>query len=125
MRIGLQLFRHCLFCAILLFLQMLVGLSTPSIAGDENPGNPENGKAIYERICAACHGPQGQGDGPAGKMLTPPPANFTAKNFKSKGDKELINTIQNGKPGTGMPAWESSLSSQEILDVLSFIRTLS
>ena len=125
MRLYPQHIRHCFLSGILLFLFMLVGLPILSIAADENPGNPENGQAIYSRICAACHGPQGKGDGPAGKVLTPPPANFTAKSFKNKGDKELIETIQNGKPGTGMPPWKNSLSAQQIRDVLAFIRTLS
>ncbi|MDX1411573.1 MAG: cytochrome c [Nitrospirales bacterium] len=118
-------FRHDLFSGILLLLFLLGGLPIPSIAAGESPGNPDNGKGIYTNFCAACHGAQGKGDGPAGKVLTPPPANFTDKKFKNKGDKELIETIQNGKPGTGMPPWKNSLSSQQIRDVLAFIRTLS
>ncbi len=30
------------------------------------------GKAIYEKLCLICHGPQGKGDGPTGKVLIPP-----------------------------------------------------
>lgn len=107
------------------YLVLAIGLFNLSIVSAENPGNPEKGQAIYSRICAACHGPQGKGDGPAGKVLTPPPANFTAKSFKNKEDKGLIETIRNGKPGTGMPPWKNSLSPEQIRDGLAFIRTLS
>jgi hypothetical protein len=50
----------------------------PKYAGLSNPlprtaeivsGGPQ----LYEQNCAACHGAQGLGDGPAGRSLNPPP----------------------------------------------------
>jgi mono/diheme cytochrome c family protein len=32
-------------------------------------GDPAKGKAVYDKYCVACHGVQGKGDGPAGRML--------------------------------------------------------
>jgi cytochrome c2 len=32
-------------------------------------GNPEEGKPIYQRLCASCHGASGKGDGPVGGQL--------------------------------------------------------
>ena len=36
----------------------------------------EQGKAIYQRYCASCHGPKGEGNGPLASSLTTPPANL-------------------------------------------------
>ena len=83
--------------------------------------NPEKGEEIYKTYCVNCHGIQGKGDGPAGKMLTPTPANFTSKKTKGKADKELLSIIGNGKPKTAMPPWKNSLSKEQIQDVLAYL----
>ena len=93
----------------------------PSLALGGNP-NPEKGKESYETFCVNCHGIHGKGDGPAAKMLTPPPANFTSKKINVKPDKELLTIIRNGKPNTAMPPWKDTLSKQQIHDTLAYIR---
>lgn len=52
-----------------------------------------------------------------GKPLTDAPANRLA-------DQELIDVITDGLAGTGMAAWEGSLSEVEIFDIASYIRNL-
>lgn len=88
-----------------------------------NGGDPAKGKTVYGTYCANCHGLTGKGDGPIGQSLLPPAANLTTSGNKS--DTELLKTIQNGRPGTAMPSWKGDLSAQDILNVLSYIRTLS
>ena len=89
----------------------------------ETQGNLDDGKTVYETNCANCHGNEGKGDGPVGQALVPPPSDLTAT--KNKSDQDLLNAINNGRPGTAMPSWKSDLSVQEIQDVLSYIRSLS
>ena len=36
------------------------------------------GAALYQELCANCHGMSGQGDGPAAQGMEPPPIDFTA-----------------------------------------------
>ncbi len=84
-------------------------------------GSLDKGKSVYTTHCLNCHGRMGKGDGPIGKMLIPPAANLTVIGKKS--DKELLKTIQNGRPGTAMPSWKGDLSAQDILDVLSYVRS--
>ena len=36
----------------------------------------ERGEVVYDSNCASCHGPNGAGDGEAGKGLNPPPGNL-------------------------------------------------
>jgi mono/diheme cytochrome c family protein len=88
------------------------------------PGDAVKGKAIYEQRCAACHGPQGKGDGPTGKVLVPPAADFTSAASRKKTEADLLKIIENGKPPTAMVAWKGQLSDQEIRDVLAYVKTL-
>jgi cbb3-type cytochrome c oxidase subunit III len=85
-------------------------------------GNVGKGKTVYENNCVTCHGTEGKGDGPIGQVLVPPAGDLTATENKS--DQDLIQTIQKGRPGTAMPSWKGGLSSQEIQDVLAYIRSL-
>ncbi len=86
--------------------------------------NLEKGKETYKTYCLNCHGIHGKGDGPASKMLTPLPADFTSKKTKAKADEKLLAIIENGRPNTAMPPWKGTLSDQQRRDVLGYIRTL-
>jgi len=44
----------------------------------------EGGKAVYGQHCAACHGVNGAGDGPAAVWLYPKPRHFNSGLFKIK-----------------------------------------
>lgn len=87
-------------------------------------------QAVYEKHCAACHGMDGNGQGPAAYLLYPKPRDFTAGTFKFTStapgdppvDADLIRTIQQGMPGTSMPSFGAILSDQEIQAVVRYIR---
>ncbi len=78
------------------------------ISGVEKPWEPnedmaKHGAVVYKANCAVCHGDTGQGDGPAGKALVPPPRNFVEGKWKQGGSsKDLYLTLQKGVPGTSM-----------------------
>jgi mono/diheme cytochrome c family protein len=110
------------FSGLVVFCGLILGLN-PSPAHAE-PGDPDKGKAIYEKLCIACHGTQGKGDGPAGLMMMPRPADFTSQKIKSKPDAELIKSIQEGRPPTTMSAFKGQLSEAQIHDVLAYVRSL-
>jgi mono/diheme cytochrome c family protein len=87
-------------------------------------GDARKGKAVYEKSCMVCHGPQGRGDGPVGKTITPPAADFTSATSKKKTDAELLAVIENGRPPTAMVSWKGQLSAAEIQDVLAYVKSL-
>ena len=110
--------------AVLWFAAALAGIPGGMPASASVPGDAPKGKAIYEKYCAACHGPQGKGDGPTGKVLVPPAVDFTSASSKKKSDADLLNIIENGKPPTAMIAWKGQLSAQEIQQVLAYVKSL-
>ncbi len=88
-------------------------------------GDPERGKATYEKLCLACHGETGRGDGPFGRHLFPPAADYGSPEVKTKSDMELFKAIRDGVPGTAMQSFRRHLSNQQMRDVLAYVRSLS
>lgn len=65
------------------------------------------GKSLYARTCAACHGAEGRGDGPAAKGLDPAPANFhDAERMAKRSVYGLYSTITLGVAGTSMTPFQ-------------------
>ena len=87
-------------------------------------GDPAKAKALYEKHCLVCHGPQGKGDGPAGKALKPPAADFTSPESKKKAEADLRQVVENGKTGTAMGPWKTQLSQAELSDLTEYVMTL-
>ena len=108
-------------CAVVLACWIMAGGGTFVLAGE---GDAAKGKPIFEATCVPCHGPQGKGDGPLGLLLKPPAANFTSPESKKKSPAELLDTIQNGRPGTGMVAWKNQYSAEQMQDLLAYVLTL-
>ncbi|MGE5841766.1 MAG: c-type cytochrome [Deltaproteobacteria bacterium] len=82
----------------------------------KTPDLLNKGKKIFEQTCAPCHGSKGDGKGPAGAVLKPPPSNFTLplKDWPyTKGDSQKIfEVITKGIPNSSMVPW-TQYSEQE------------
>ncbi len=115
--------RSMLYTMVLLMMVFLGLLLSQPRAVDAS-ADPVKGKAIYEKNCIACHGSQGKGDGPAGKVIQPPAADFTSAASKKKSEAELMQVVENGKPGTAMVPWKAQLSQAELNDVIEYVMTL-
>jgi DMSO reductase family type II enzyme heme b subunit len=91
------------------------------------------GKAVYVKWCAGCHGDGGAGDGPAAAHMLPRPRNFTGAIYKIRTtasgqlptDADLMRAIDDGLPGSAMPAWKGRLSDAERRDAAAYIKTFS
>lgn len=99
---------------------------------DEAKGNPfpltqesvQLGQATYATTCSTCHGDTGKGDGPAGLLLNPPPADL-AVHVPLHTDYELYSFISDGIAGTPMVAQRDNLTPDQIWHLVNYIRTIA
>ena len=85
----------------------------------------KRGATIYQRHCLGCHGPVGDGQGPAAAFIYPPPLNFTTLlRHDIEGGATggmLYYQIMNGITGTAMPYFKRELESEKIWDVSNYV----
>lgn len=84
-------------------LVALAALATPAAAQDL-----AEGRQLYLDACAACHGPDGQGDGPMRQILTLPVPDLTALAARNGGRFPWLTTLsridgRSGLSGHGDP----------------------
>ncbi len=92
----------------------LVSLKTPppSMAAAET----------YKALCQRCHGEKGDGHGPIAWYLDPYPRDLTKAGFmNSKPLDRFVHSIENGVPGTSMPAWGKALNGTQVNGVLQYV----
>jgi len=92
-----------------LFLLATIGLAANPAPPKKTPELLKEGKKIYDQVCASCHGSNGDGKGPAGGALNPPPSDFR-KPLKewpnTKGDpQKVFGVVSKGIPNSAMVAW--------------------
>lgn len=81
-------------------------------------------KETFDRLCAACHGVEGKGDGPAAVAFDPRPPDFAdAELWEDRTDEELASSIADGI--RMMPPFEAQLQPEQITALVKYIRELS
>jgi mono/diheme cytochrome c family protein len=101
--------------------------------GNNLPANAPPGQRLYAQRCAVCHGPDGRGNGPAAPSLIPRPRDLTLGQFKYKStppgqppsDADLLGVIGNGLQASAMPAFSDLLSTDELHQIVGYIKGLS
>ena len=81
----------------------------------------QRGHKIYQFFCIGCHGPIGDGMGPAQPWLYPPPLNFTILKGREISGGIIYYQIMNGITGTAMPYFKRDLESQKIWEVGNYV----
>jgi mono/diheme cytochrome c family protein len=105
--------------------------SKPSSSDDKSTTNAGGGaqldsvqaKDVFNSRCAACHGPNGDGNGPASAALNPKPRNYHDKEWQKKvTDEDIRKTITYGGAAVGkspvMPASPDLDSKPEVVEGL-------
>jgi cbb3-type cytochrome c oxidase subunit II len=81
----------------------------------------QRGHKIYQDFCIGCHGPIGDGMGPAQPWIYPPPLNFTILKGREISGGIIYYQLMNGITGTAMPYFKRELESQKIWEVGDYV----
>lgn len=87
------------------------------------------GKLLFDKYCAICHGAEGKGDGFNAFNLDPKPKDLSEKHYmEAFTDAMLFQTISQGGKGTNksvlMPGWGGTLNRQDISYLIAYVRSL-
>ncbi len=86
--------------------------------------NRARGRALFNELCATCHGPRGRGDGPRAAELKPPPVSFidpvTAEGLSPL---RVASAVRFGVEGTPMAAFPS-LTERDRWDLGFYVLSL-
>jgi mono/diheme cytochrome c family protein len=106
----------------LVFSRFAGGLSAQQVQVD--------GVALFEKICANCHGKNGDGRGIASRYVFPRPRNLRGDSFRlvstisgKPSAEDIYRTIEKGVPGTSMQSWED-LGKEKILALVDRVRAI-
>jgi len=110
----MNLMRSAKFAAGVILFSGLLLLSGPAKSEDKSA-------ASYKQKCAACHGPDGKGDTPAGKSTKV--RSFADPDVIKQSDDDLAAMIDKGK--NKMPAYGKSLKPEEIKALVAYVRSLA
>lgn len=87
-----------------------------SVGRRDSQSDSTRGKQTFAANCAVCHGLDGKGGERAPNIVDKPRAQRLP-------DSQVFRIVQDGVPGTGMPAFHA-LRSSEITAVIAYLRTL-
>lgn len=102
-------------------------MAAAASAGDRTWSKDElmaQGKTVYEKICATCHQPDGKGiPGAFPAIAGSKVVNQALFGPDGKPAKDShLDRVMNGKPGTAMQAFKTTLNDAEIAGVITFQR---
>jgi cytochrome c oxidase cbb3-type subunit 3 len=104
---------------------LFVALSTSVVLAQAIRGDSKAGQGVYEQQCLRCHGAKLDGNGPDSQDLIVQPADLRSQISRSKTDWELLVAISNGVLFSPMHSFRGKLTDEQMLDVLSYIRSIS
>jgi mono/diheme cytochrome c family protein len=81
----------------------------------------EDGKALYDKSCASCHGAAGKGDGPAAKALKSKPTDLSAL-AKAQSETDIAKFLKEGKPDLKHP--KPKLTDEQVQAVAKYVKGL-
>ncbi len=97
---------RCLVSCLALFLgTMTVAVNAQTVVKKGPPPvtSPASGVEMYTAYCAACHGANGKGDGPAASAMKLPPTDLTQLTAKNNGKFPTQEVYTSIKGDTAMP----------------------
>lgn len=84
-------------------------------------GDPEAGKAVFQKKCATCHGKDGTGNERMAQMLKVEIRDLGSEEVQAKSDDALRKDITEG---TGKMRPVKKLSPEDVANLVAYMRTL-
>jgi len=93
-----------------------------------DPASVAAGKKNYSTVCFTCHGALGDGKGPAGMVLKPPPSNFTSAAFwETRNKASVMKAIKLGGPAVGksplMAPFGGQFNDEQVSQLADYVMT--
>ena len=101
-----------------------LGRSAGGVARPERIPNLANGRRLWAKDCATCHGETGAGDGPSSSGMEPPPTAFRGEYLGRLSPQQVFNAVSLGVEGTAMPSFADAYTEAQRWDVAFFVMTL-
>ncbi len=103
--------------------------TAPSVTTVRLSYEEQQGKVLYTKYCAVCHGEGGKGDGFNAYNLDPKPRDFTdPRAMAGIDDATLLATITEGGKGVSksplMPAWGGRMDKLQMEYVVAYVKAL-
>lgn len=106
---------------------------TSALAQEKRERALAEGRPLYLRFCATCHGTAGDGKGPSAPFLSHPPRNFLPGDYQFRmtpsgtlaREEDIFRTLTVGVLGTPMPAWGSVLTVEQRRVLSRYVLALS
>jgi cytochrome c2 len=110
--------KHALTLALILLVAAVVALPVLSA----HMGDTADGKAVYTKKCATCHGAAGEGKEAIAKMMKVEIRPLGSKEAQAHSDADLKKIIAEGK-GKMKPV--TGISDKEMTDLIAYLRSLA
>jgi high-affinity iron transporter len=109
-------------------LHRLFAASLGSAGAMDLPKGPlsvDEGHRLFSTSCAACHGVEGQGDGPSAHTLSTAPPGIGSTRLTPELTPTLAyNVLSVGVRGTAMPAFAPALTPQQRWNIINYVYSL-
>jgi mono/diheme cytochrome c family protein len=93
-------------------------MKNPVAKGD---ASNKAGMALYNKLCASCHGKVGLGDGVKARALKTFPGDFSKPAYQDQSDGDHFYKTKFGKGE--MPKYEGKVSDDDIWNIVNYMRT--
>lgn len=101
--------------AIMIAFGAVLFVGTRTFAADSDAAG------LFKAKCAICHGADGSGNSPMGKMMKVP--DLASAEVQKRSDAELTEAITTGK--NKMPPFKGKLTDEQIHSMVSYVRQLA
>jgi high-affinity iron transporter len=86
-----------------------------------SPEARSEGRTLFLRHCALCHGEAADGRGERRAALSTPAVDFTSRRWRGGADpRRAFEAIREGVRGTAMPGWRQ-LSDEEVWSLVAYL----